>query len=125
MKWIKKINWLNLATWLVIFLISCLIWSWILSNIQRYVYLINIYPKIKAKYMSLNMDYIDKYDDLVKILTESIEIDGKKYNLKEDFEKFFIRGNKSAGVRIRKVMQEIKNMTSEVRKDVQNYKSKV
>ena len=75
--------------------------------------------------MSLNMDYIDKYDDLVKILTESIEIDGKKYNLKEDFEKFFIRGNKSAGVRIRKVMQEIKNMTSEVRKDVQNYKSKV
>lgn len=75
--------------------------------------------------MSLNMDYIDKYDDLVKILTEPIEIDGKKYNLKEDFEKFFIRGNKSAGVRIRKVMQEIKNMTSEVRKDVQNYKSKV
>lgn len=71
------------------------------------------------------MDYIDKYDDLVNILTESVEIDGKKYNLREDFEKFFIKGNKSAGVRIRKVMQELKNLTQDIRKDVQNYKSKI
>jgi hypothetical protein len=71
------------------------------------------------------MDYIDKYDELVKILTEEIEIDGRKYNLKDDFEKFFIRGNKSAGVRIRKVMQQFKNLTQEVRKDVQDYKDKI
>ena len=71
------------------------------------------------------MDYIDKYDELVKILTEEIEIDGKKYNLKDDFEKFFIRSNKSAGVRIRKVMQLVKNLTQDVRKDVQNYKDKI
>ena len=71
------------------------------------------------------MDYIDKYDELVNILTDSVEIDGKKYNLREDFEKFFIKGNKSAGVRIRKVMQELKNLTQDIRKDVQNYKSKI
>ena len=33
------------------------------------------------------MEYLDKYDKLVKLLTEDIEIDGKKFNLKEDFER--------------------------------------
>jgi len=71
------------------------------------------------------MEYLDKYDQLVKVLTEEIEIDGKKFNLKEDFEKFFIKGNKTAGTRIRKVMQEIKKITQDVRSDVQEYKSKI
>ena len=31
------------------------------------------------------MEYLDKYDQLVKLLTEEFEIDGKKLNLKEDF----------------------------------------
>ena len=72
-----------------------------------------------------NMEYLDKYDQLVKVLTEEIEIDGKKFNLKEDFERFFIKGNKTAGTRIRKVMQEIKKITQDVRNDVQEYKSKI
>jgi hypothetical protein len=71
------------------------------------------------------MDYIDKYDHLVKILTEEVEIDGKKFNLKEDFEKFFIRGNKTAGTRLRRVMQEIKKVSQDVRTDVQQYKLKI
>lgn len=71
------------------------------------------------------MEYIDKYDKLIKVLTEEVEIDGKKFNLKEDFEKFFIRGNRTAGTRIRKVMQEIKKITQEVRNDVQEYKSNI
>jgi hypothetical protein len=71
------------------------------------------------------MDYLDKYDELIRILTEEIEIDGKKYDLKEDFEKFFIRSNKTAGTRIRRVMQEIKKLAQEVRDDVQDYKSKI
>jgi hypothetical protein len=54
------------------------------------------------------MDYLDKYDRLIEILTEDVEIDGKKFNLKDDFEKFFIRSNRTAGTRIRKVMQELK-----------------
>lgn len=71
------------------------------------------------------MEYQDKYDELVKILTEEIEIDGKKFNLKEDFEKFFVKGNRTAGTRIRRVMQEIKKVSQEVRNDVQVYKSKI
>ena len=71
------------------------------------------------------MDYQDKYDALVNLLTEAVEIDGKKYNLKDDFEKFFVRGNKTAGTRIRRMMQELKKLSGEVRKDVQDYKSKI
>ena len=71
------------------------------------------------------MEYLDKYDRLVRLLTEEIEIDGKNYDLKEDFEKFFVKGNKTAGTRMRKVMQELKKMAQEVRDDVQEYKSKI
>jgi hypothetical protein len=71
------------------------------------------------------MEYLDKYDQLVKVLTEEVEIDGKRFNLKDDFEKFFIRGNKTAGTRIRKIMQEIKKISQEVRNDVQDYKDKI
>jgi hypothetical protein len=71
------------------------------------------------------MEYQDKYDQLLKILIDEVEIDGKKYNLKEDFEKFFVKGNRTAGTRIRRVMQEIKRLSQEVRSDVQEYKSKI
>lgn len=71
------------------------------------------------------MDYLDKYDQLVKLLTEEVEIEGKKFNLKEDFDKFFVRDNKTAGTRIRRVMQELKKLSQEVRKDVQDYKGKI
>lgn len=71
------------------------------------------------------MDYLDKYDELIQILTEEVEIDGKTYNLKEDFEKFFIKSNKTAGVRIRKVMQELKKATNDIRTDVQNFKKDI
>lgn len=71
------------------------------------------------------MDYLDKYDNLVKLLTEEVEIDGKKFNLKEDFEKFFVRSNKTAGTRIRRVMQELKKLSQEVRNDVQEYKGNI
>ena len=71
------------------------------------------------------MDYLDKYDALVKLLTEDVEIDGKKLNLKEDFEKFFVRGNKTAGTRIRRMMQEVKKLSQEIRNDVQEYKEKI
>ena len=71
------------------------------------------------------MEYQDKYDKLVNLLTEDFEIDGKKVNLKEDFEKFFVRSNKTAGTRIRKIMQEVKKLSQEVRNDVQEYKGKI
>ena len=71
------------------------------------------------------MDYLDKYDELVKLLTEEVEVDGKKIDLKEDFEKFFIKGNRTAGTLIRKMMQEVKKLSQEIRNDVQEYKEKI
>ncbi len=71
------------------------------------------------------MEYLDKYDALVKLLTEDFELEGKKVNLKDDFEKFFVKGNKTAGTRIRKIMQEVKKLSQEIRTDVQEYKGKI
>jgi methyl-accepting chemotaxis protein len=71
------------------------------------------------------MEYIDKYDELLKLLTEEVEIDGKKYLLKDEFEKFFINGNKTAATRIRKFMQEIKKRSQEIRDDVQEYRKSI
>jgi hypothetical protein len=68
------------------------------------------------------MEYIDKFDQLKKLITEDVEIDGKLYNLEEEFEKFFVKGNKVAGLRIRKAMQLIRKTSESVRKDVQDYK---
>jgi hypothetical protein len=79
-----------------------------------------IYKRKKTK-----MDYLDKYDNLLSLLTEELEINGKKYTLKEEFEKFFVNGNKKAGTRIRKFMQEIKNASQDIRTDVQDYKKKL
>lgn len=71
------------------------------------------------------MEYQDKYDKLFKLLTEEVEIDGKRLNVKEDFEKFFVKGNRTAGTRIRRAMQELKKISQEIRNDVQEYKSKI
>jgi hypothetical protein len=69
------------------------------------------------------MEYQDKYDELLRLITQEVEIDGKMYNLKEDFDRFFVRSNKTAGRRLRRLMQEIKKLSQEIRVDVQNYKS--
>ena len=42
----------------------------------------------------------------------------------QDSEKF-VEGNNSAGTRIRKYMQNIKNLAQEVRKEVQNQKNSI
>lgn len=72
-----------------------------------------------------NFEYLDKYDYLLKVLTEEVDIDGKKVSLKEDFDKFFIKGNKTAGVRVRKFMQILRKTAESVRDDVQTYKQNI
>lgn len=72
-----------------------------------------------------NMEMVDKYDQLLKILTDEIDIDGKKVRLKDDFEKFFLKSNKTAGVRIRKIMQLLRKTAEEVRIDIQNHKKTI
>lgn len=69
--------------------------------------------------------YLDKYDKLLNLINDEIEIDGKRYLLKEEFEKFFIKSNKTAATRIRKIMQLIKSHCQEIRDDVQEYKNKI
>ncbi|OEK05254.1 histone H1 [Roseivirga misakiensis] len=44
-------------------------------------------------------------------------------SLEGDFEKFYDKGNQAAGTRVRKGMQELKNLAQEIRVDVQSKKN--
>jgi oxalate decarboxylase/phosphoglucose isomerase-like protein (cupin superfamily) len=72
-----------------------------------------------------NVEHLDRYDDLLRILTENVEVDGKTVKLKDDFEKFFVRSNKTAGVRVRKIMQMIRKTAEDIRNEVQEYKKNI
>jgi len=43
--------------------------------------------------------------------------------LEDDFEKSYDKGNAAAGTRVRKGMQDLKNMAQEIRLEVQNQKN--
>jgi hypothetical protein len=43
----------------------------------------------------------------------------------KDFEKFYLKGNKSAGTRVRKHMAALKRKAQEIRNEVQEIKKKV
>ena len=45
------------------------------------------------------------------------------HSLENDFEKFYDRKNNAAGTRVRKGMQELKNISQEIRKEVQDIKN--
>ncbi|MOA32813.1 hypothetical protein D3C78_1540620 [compost metagenome] len=45
-------------------------------------------------------------------------------SLEEDAEKFYNKGNNAAGTRVRKGMQDLKNLASEIRKEVTELKNK-
>ena len=70
-------------------------------------------------------DNLDSYDELLAILINEVEVDEKKVYLKEEFEKFFIKGNKTAGTRIRKIMQMIRKKAEDIRKNIQDYKKDI
>ena len=44
-------------------------------------------------------------------------------SLEADFEKFYDKNNQAAGTRVRKGMQELKNLAQEIRTEVQNVKN--
>jgi hypothetical protein len=46
-------------------------------------------------------------------------------SFQKDFEKFYVKGNKSAGVRVRKHMAALKRKAQEVRNEVQEVKAKM
>ena len=45
-------------------------------------------------------------------------------SLEGDFEKFYDKDNQAAGTRVRKGMQELKNLAQEIRIEVQDMKNK-
>lgn len=44
-------------------------------------------------------------------------------SLEKDFEKFYDKNNQAAGIRVRKGMQEMKNLAQEIRTEVQKMKN--
>ena len=44
-------------------------------------------------------------------------------SLEDDFSKFYDKGNKAAGTRVRKGMQDLKDLAQEIRVEVQNAKN--
>jgi hypothetical protein len=56
---------------------------------------------------------MEKFEQIKSLITEA----------GLDIEKFYEKGNKSAGTRIRKAMQELKKLAQEVRQDVQDTKN--
>lgn len=44
-------------------------------------------------------------------------------SIEDDFSKFYDKGNKAAGTRARKSMQDIKVLAQEIRKEIQNSKN--
>ncbi len=57
---------------------------------------------------------MDKYNEIKAFLI----------SLEDDFNKFYEKGNKAAGTRIRKSMQELKKMAQAIREGIQNEKNK-
>jgi len=45
-------------------------------------------------------------------------------SLEGDFDKFYNKGNSAAGTRVRKGMQDIKNVAQQIRAEVQELKNK-
>ena len=52
-----------------------------------------------------------------------IEIKELMTELEENLEKFYNKGNKAAGTRARKALQDIKNLSQELRKEIQEKKN--
>lgn len=44
-------------------------------------------------------------------------------SLEGDFDKFYEKGNQAAGTRVRKGMQQMKNLAQDIRKEVQDMKN--
>ena len=57
----------------------------------------------------------NKLESMIRLLVDS----------RDDFEKFYAKGNSSAGTRLRKSMQNVKSLAQELRTDVQTVKNTV
>lgn len=51
------------------------------------------------------------------------EVKNLVMGLEGDFDKFYNKGNQAAGTRVRKGMQDLKNLAQAIRSEVQNMKN--
>jgi hypothetical protein len=58
---------------------------------------------------------MDRYQELLDLIA----------TFKSDFDKFYLKQNKSAGVRLRKDMANLKRKAQEIRNEVQDVKAKI
>lgn len=72
-----------------------------------------MFKKITYFGLEINPDYMEKYETLYNLLE----------SMKADFEKFYDKGNSAAGTRVRKGLQDLKNLCQEIRLDVQSKKN--
>ncbi len=56
---------------------------------------------------------MDRFNEVKELIT----------SLEDDFSKFYDKGNKAAGTRVRKGMQDMKTLAQEIRKEVQDMKN--
>jgi hypothetical protein len=66
---------------------------------------------------------MEAYEKIKTLVTGVYTLDGNEYNLEDDVSKFYEKGNKAAGTRVRKLMQELKKLAQDLRVDVQNQKN--
>lgn len=57
---------------------------------------------------------MSRFDDVKNLVT----------GLEEDFKKFYEKGNKAAGTRARKGLQDLKKLAQEVRLEIQDIKNR-
>jgi hypothetical protein len=56
-------------------------------------------------------------------MTKFDEVKNLVMSLEGDFDKFYDKNNQAAGTRVRKGMQDLKNMATAIRAEVQNMKN--
>ena len=72
--------------------------------------------------MPQNLKFIYNLNYLIT-MSRFTELQDLVNSLEGDFEKFYDKGNNAAGTRVRKGMQEMKNLAQEIRLEVQAKKN--
>lgn len=67
---------------------------------------------------------VDMYSPNILLMKKFDQLRDLVSSLEDDFTKFYDKGNQAAGTRIRKGMQDLKNMAQEIRTEVQDLKNK-
>ena len=71
------------------------------------------YIYVNTKPLKLNLTIMTRYDEIKQMVAD----------LEDDFDKFYEKSNKAAGLRVRKGMQALKVKAQSIREEVQEIKN--